>query len=156
MNQQIPALLHDHAGKRLQLIANSYKQLTGHDLIAPGSDIASAMWELPQVILAHGTEADPIFFYGNRRALELFELTPSQIIRMPSRLSAEPLLREAREKLLQRVAQHGFIDDYEGVRISSSGKRFKIKRATVWNLIDEQGHVHGQAATFSQWERLGH
>ncbi|MBU2097622.1 MAG: MEKHLA domain-containing protein [Gammaproteobacteria bacterium] len=154
MSAQCPALLCDHAGSRLPLIVDSYQQLTGHDLIVPGSDVTSALWELPQVILAHGIEADPIFFYGNRLALELFELTPSQIIQMPSRLSAEPLERTAREHLLQRVTQHGFIDDYEGVRVSSSGKRFMIRQATVWNLIDAQGQLHGQAATFGNWEFL--
>jgi PAS domain-containing protein len=139
---------------RLQLIADSYRRLTGRALIADGSDPIAALWSLPQVVLAHGTESDPVFFYGNRKALELFELTPEQIIRMPSRLSAEPLQREAREELLLRVAQHGFIDDYEGIRVSSSGKRFRIKQATVWNLIDHQGKLHGQAATFAEWETL--
>lgn len=143
-----------HAGARLSLIVDSYQRLTGRHLIVPDSDVAAALWALPQVILAHGTESDAIFFYGNRMALELFELTPSQIIQMPSRLSAEPLQREAREELLQRVTQHGFIDDYEGVRVSSSGKRFLIKHATVWNLIDAHGQRHGQAATFSDWQIL--
>jgi PAS domain-containing protein len=139
---------------RLQLIADSYQRLTGRSLLAEGSDPITALWSLPQVVLAHGTESDPVFFYGNRKALELFELTPEQIIRMPSRLSAEPLQREAREELLLRVTQHGFIDDYEGIRVSSSGKRFRIKQATVWNLIDDQGKLHGQAATFAEWETL--
>lgn len=143
-----------HLDARLPLIVDSYKRLTGQDLFPSGSDIASALWELPQVILAHGTQADPIFFYGNRMALELFELTPSQIIQMPSRLSAELMEREAREKFLQRVTQNGFIDDYEGVRVSSSGKRFMIKQATVWNLIDRDGQLHGQAATFCEWAML--
>ncbi|MDO8907014.1 MAG: MEKHLA domain-containing protein [Pseudohongiella sp.] len=154
MNKTCPLLLVSQAGERLKLIADSYRRLTGRALIADGSDSESALWSLPQVVLAHGTESDPVFFYGNRMALELFELTPDQITRMPSRLSAEPLQREAREKLLQRVAQHGFIDDYEGIRVSSTGKRFRIKQATVWNLIDEHGLAHGQAATFGEWEIL--
>lgn len=149
-----PALLRTHGGTRLALIAESYQRLTGKALIAAGSDPASALWSLPQVVLAHSTEDDPIFFFGNRQALELFELTAEQVIAMPSRLSAEPMLREARESLLQRVTRHGYIDDYEGIRISSSGKRFVIKAATVWNLIDEHGTNHGQAATFSQWQML--
>ena len=147
-----PAQLVLHAGTRLHLISDSYFRLTGKTLIAAGSNPADALWDLPQIVLAHGTENDPLFFYGNRMALKLFELTPEQIIGMPSRLSAEPLLREARETLLQRVAQRGFIDDYEGIRISSTGKRFRIKQATVWNLTDAGGLLHGQAATFGEWE----
>lgn len=153
-DQQCPTLLSTQAGNRLVLITQSYRRLTGRNLVPPDQAPDSALWVLPAAVLAHGTEDDPVFFYGNRLALQLFELTPAQIISMPSRLSAEPLLREAREVLLQRVAKDGFIDDYHGVRISSTGKRFRIKAATVWNLIDEHGLTHGQAATFSQWEFL--
>ncbi len=73
---------------------------------------------------------------------------------MPSRLSTEPMLREERQTLLDRVARAGFIDDYSGIRISATGRRFRIEQATVWTLIDEQGAVHGQAATFDRWVDL--
>jgi hypothetical protein len=56
--------------------------------------------------------------------------------------------------LLATVNQHGFIDDYRGVRISKSGRRFMIEQATVWNLLDENGAPYGQAASFSQWEYI--
>jgi hypothetical protein len=103
------------------------------------------------VIVAHGSGPDPVFFYGNPAALRLFEATFAQFTAMPSRLSAEPVLREERERLLARVRAHGFIDDYSGVRVSLSGRRFRIARATVWNLADATGEVHGQAATFTEW-----
>ncbi len=144
-----PALLCNHAGARLSLIAESFARLLGRPLITEGPDPAQSLWTLPRVILAHGTEADPLFFYGNRLALELFELSPEQLIAMPSRLSAEPLRREERARLLARVAENGFIDDYSGIRVSSSGKRFRIHDAVVWNLLDARGHLHGQAATFA-------
>ncbi len=144
-----PALLRDHAGDRLALIAASYARLLGRSLLAAGVDPIESLWSLPAVILAHGTESDPLFFYGNRLALDLFELTPEQIIVMPSRLSAEPLGREERACLLARVAENGFIDDYSGLRVSSTGRRFRIENAVVWNLLDEHGQLHGQAATFA-------
>jgi predicted DNA-binding protein (UPF0251 family) len=53
--------------------------------------------------------------------------------------------------LLERVAAQGFIDDYTGVRIAKSGRRFRIQRATVWNLVDSSGRRVGQAATFADW-----
>ena len=56
--------------------------------------------------------------------------------------------------MLERVSRDGFIDDYAGVRISASGKRFRIERAVVWNLVDPAGGHHGQAATFSHWQPL--
>jgi hypothetical protein len=133
---------------RLELIASSYQRLTGRQLAPPADHLALALWIAPRVIVAHGTEADPIFFFGNRAALDQFEMSFDQFAAMPSRLSAEPMLREERKAMLERVARDGFIDDIAGIRISATGRRFHIERATVWNLIDEHGSVHGQAATF--------
>ena len=91
-----------------------------------------------------------MFSYGNRAALQLFDATREQFTAMPSRLSAEPMLREERERLLSRVRAHGYIDDHSGVRVSLTGRRFRIERAIVWNLVDERGVRRGQAATFSE------
>ncbi len=52
------------------------------------------------------------------------------------------------------VTRYGFIDDYAGVRIARTGRRFRIRQATVWNLFDEHGQRCGQAATFARWEFL--
>jgi hypothetical protein len=56
--------------------------------------------------------------------------------------------------MLMRVKTQGFIDDYQGVRISQHGRRFTIDRATVWNLWDADNKPCGQAATFRQWRFL--
>lgn len=139
------------------LIARSYQRLVGRPLVegldADGDDavIEATLDGTPAVIVAHGTEPDPVFFYGNHAALQLFEATREQFTAMPSRLSAEPMLREERERLLSRVRNQGYIDDYSGVRISLGGRRFRIERATVWNLVDAKGERHGQAAAFSEW-----
>jgi hypothetical protein len=66
-------------------------------------------------------------------------------------LSAEPLNREERQRLLDAVSKRGYIDDYAGVRVSRTGRRFQIAAATVWNVMDENGQRHGQAATFERW-----
>jgi len=107
-----------------------------------------ALWNAPRAIVAHGTEADPVFFYGNRLALQLFEMSFDEFARLPSRLSAEPLAREERALLLDRVSRQGYVDGYSGMRIAKSGKRFMIADGTVWNLADEQGKHQGQAAVF--------
>lgn len=73
---------------------------------------------------------------------------------LPSRHSAEPASREERARLLAQVSNHGYIDNYAGVRISSSGRRFLIEDAVVWNLIDDRGSYHGQAAVFDKWSYL--
>jgi hypothetical protein len=144
-----------HAGTRVAVILDSFRRLTGQALIEPSADPARALWRAGCVVLAHGNEADPIFFYGNRRALDLFELRAADLLRRPSRLSAEALLREERAALLERVQRDGYIVDYCGVRIASSGRRFRIERAIVWTLLDERGSNLGQAATFSEWTPLG-
>lgn len=137
---------------RLRRIVESYQRLTGQPLFAgvpAGADeLRTALWEAPRAIVAHGTEADPIFFYGNRRALELFEMSFEEFTRLPSRLSAEAVAQDARMELLKTVARQGYVDGYVGMRIAKSGKRFMIGDCTVWNLLDEAGTYHGQAAVF--------
>ena len=100
-------------------------------------------------VLSHDTAADPCFTYANLAAQTQFEISWSEIVGLPSRLSAEPLAQGERESLLARVATQGYIDDYSGVRIARSGKRFMIQNAAVWNLINPDGLVLGQAACFA-------
>lgn len=137
------------AERRIAAVAASFERLLGRPLVDPCDDAVTAMWLAPQVIVAHGVEADPIFFFGNRAALACFETDLPAFLAMPSRLSAEAPLREERQALLNRVAAHGFIDDYAGVRISAKGRRFMIEQAVVWTVTDEAGVSIGQAATFA-------
>ncbi|MDB5724938.1 MAG: hypothetical protein JWQ16_1692 [Novosphingobium sp.] len=146
----VPAAYSDAAIEaRIALIAESFARLLGRALVIAGDDVVAALWQAPQAIVAHGTEDDPLFFFGNRAALQKFETTVDQFIGMPSRLSAEAPQRSERQALLERVTSDGFIDDYAGIRISALGNRFPIHDAIVWNLIDPQGLRHGQAATFA-------
>ena len=149
-----PLLASPEMRARLELIAASYRRLTGRELVPAVGDSAQALWDAPRVILAHGTEPDPIFFFGNRAALERFGMTLEAFVAMPSRLSAEPLHQGERQALLDRVIRHGFIDDYSGNRIAADGRRFRVEDASVWNLIDAGGVVHGQGATFDRWTDL--
>jgi hypothetical protein len=140
-----------------RLLRNSFHRLTGRELIeraVPASDVGRTLYEAPFAVLAHGTGPDPTFIYGNRTALALFEVEWRELVTLPSRLSAEPVCQMERARLLEQVTAHGFIDDYSGVRISKTGRRFLIRRATVWNLIDETGTYHGQGAMFREWQRL--
>lgn len=139
-----------------RLIIDSHACVVGRPLLERGAlpDPWTALWLAPKAIVAHGIQADPVFCYGNHMALELFELDFAAFTALPSRFSAEPMAREERAILLERVSRFGFIDDYAGIRISSTGKRFRIERATVWNLVDEAGLYRGQAAAFSDWTRL--
>lgn len=137
-------------------LVGSHRRLTGRALLpdGPAAEVARALYHAPFVVLSHDTGDDPRFTYANLAAQELFELPWPEIVGLPSRFSAEPLAREERQRLLERVARDGYIDDYSGVRIAKSGRRFMIRRATVWNLTDAQGNKTGQAATFSDWDTL--
>ncbi len=144
-------------GAHVALLVASLLRWTGRALIppeVPAEGRARWVFEAPFAVLSHGTGVDPFFTYGNRCALALFEVDWEQLRAMPSRLSAEPLARAERERLLAQVTANGFIDDYQGVRISRRGRRFLIRRATVWNLSDEDGAYRGQAATFANWQPL--
>jgi len=138
-------------------IVQCYQQLLGKELISPvGTDeeVARRLFEAPFVVVAHGTEADPLLNYGNQQALALWKATPDQLLGMPSRLTAEPMEREERAQMLEQTTRQGYIDDYRGVRISLSGQRFLIEQAVVWNLKDAAGNPAGQAATFADWTPL--
>jgi hypothetical protein len=138
--------------ERLRRIAASYQRQTGRPLIEQAPTDANALhraiWSAPIAIVAHGTEADPVFFYGNEYALRCFEMNFGEFTHLPSRLSAEPVAQESREKALRKVAEQGYIDGYSGMRIAKSGRRFMITECTIWNLADAKGVHHGQAAVF--------
>jgi hypothetical protein len=139
------------------LLRRSLRELGGRALVEDDlteADAARQLFHAPFVLLSHDRAPDPILTYGNLRALELFELTWPELTAMPSRLTAEAQHLWERARLLAQVAARGFIDDYSGIRISSKGRRFRIERATVWNLTGEDGDPCGQAATFSEWEFL--
>lgn len=139
------------------LIADSHLRLLGYALLPGGdgpADLARRLYHAPFVVLAHDAADDPVFFYANLTAQRLFELAWPDIVRLPSRYSAEALAREERQRLLDRVASQGYIDDYAGVRVSATGKRFQVAGARVWNLLDAAGRRVGQAAAFSAWTPL--
>lgn len=138
------------------VLLDSYRALMQRDLLHPASpsEIGRTLYEAPMVVLAHDTAADPVFFYGNLAAQQLFEMNWDELVCLPSRFSAEPVAREERQRLLGLVARQGYIDNYAGIRIAKSGKRFRIEQATVWNLLGPSGLVVGQAAAFDRWVPL--
>jgi len=140
-----------------QRLLDSFHHWTGRELIGrSGSmeDRAHALFEAPFVVVSHGTDPDPILNYGNQAALDLWEMGWEQFTQTPSRHTAQPLNQEERAAMLRIAGQQGYFEGYRGVRIASTGRRFLVEDATVWNVLDPSGRCIGQAATFGHWSFL--
>lgn len=141
------------------LLLGSYRSLVGRPLVddAAGEEEPTATWlyrNAPFCLLAHDGGADPRFIYANAAAQRCFGYGWDEFTRLPSRLSAEAPDRSERQRFLDAVARNGFIDDYRGIRVAKSGRRFWIERAVVWELLDPHGARHGQAAMFRSWRDM--
>ncbi len=142
--------------KHIQLLLNSYEKLLNKKLIErvdPKFDLKTIN-DADFIVVSHGAQLDPIFNYANKLALKLWEMDIETFVSLPSKYSAEPTERKIREKLLLATKSKGYYDQYKGVRVSSTGKRFEISNVTVWNLYDEHNHYYGQAATFRDIKKL--
>jgi PAS domain S-box-containing protein len=132
------------------LLSTSYTHFFGELLVPstmarPGDASRWLYEDAPFAVLAHNTDADPIFVYGNLAAQTRFGYSWIELTNLRSRYSAEMPDREERQQLLERVQRDGCAKDYRGIRISKSGSRFMIEEAVLWQLVDAQGAVHGQA-----------
>jgi hypothetical protein len=140
-----------------QIILNSYQKLLGKDLINREITVekqAEILFFSPFAVFSHGNQPDPIYNYGNKIGLELWERNWNELVTMPSRLSASPVNRLQRQQSLDQASQQGYIDNYQGIRVSKTGKKYQVKNLTLWNLTDQNNQYCGQAATFSQWDLL--
>ncbi|BAQ61511.1 hypothetical protein GM3708_1917 [Geminocystis sp. NIES-3708] len=141
-----------------QIILNSYEKLLRKPLIERNNHEklteAKNLFYADFVVLSHNNNSDPIYNYGNQKALNLWEMSWEELIKTPSKNTTQPISREERDGLLKEANLKGYISNYGGVRISSTGKRYYIKDIILWNLTDNEGKFCGQAATFSQWEQL--
>lgn len=152
-----PEPLRERWAVQAQALLGSFSARTGKELINRSGDPredAKRLFDAPFVVVSHGVEPDPILNYGNAAALNLWEMSPETLIATPSRLTAEPTSREARERILADTARKGFITGYAGVRISAAGRRFRICDVTIWNVTDDDGRLLGQGATFARWTML--
>lgn len=143
------AVMEASAGARLGLLAASFQRLTGRPL-TPDGDV----WGAAGAILAHDTHNPPRFIFGNARALDLFRMPAADFLGRPSHTSAEPAHREERARMFAKLEAHDVVTGYAGVRIAADGTRFLIEDAVIWNLLDEHGQRHGQAAWFARWTAL--
>jgi hypothetical protein len=131
-----------------RVLEESFERLTGAALGDP--------WTLAKPLVSHGTEPDPIFRYANPAALALWEMDWDSFTKLPSRHSAQddPAIQTDRSTYLAQAAAKGWVSDYQGIRISATGRRFAISQTILWTVTDLSGRRHGQAALIGQVERL--
>ena len=145
--------------QHIKLLLYSFHHWTGNNLIPITNyqsplEIANLLFNANLVVVSHGTQADPILNYGNQKALDLWKMDWHTFISTPSRYTAEVMERSEREQLLVQAKSQGYISNYRGIRIASTGDRFYIDQAIIWNVVDEEGKLWGQAATFQDWEAI--
>ncbi len=153
----MPALMGDSSNDSLiaQAILDSHAARVGSELIERTGDAVSdaeALFTLNAVILSHDGGDDPHFVYANQAAAELWRMPVSELIGMPSRLSAPPEHQAARASMLKDAAGSGVLTGYAGERMAQDGTRFMIEDATLWTVDYPQGP--GQAVVFTKWTEL--
>lgn len=139
--------------RQTQLLLNSYRYWTG-ELLIP--ETVQDLMSFSDAVASHIASDDPQFNYANHAALALFKMRDDEFLGLPSRYSAEPMLREQRAAFLAEVTANGFVQNYSGVRIAKDGSRFLIEQATVWNVVDiaQPENVLGQAVVIKKWKPI--
>lgn len=143
----------DFLQRQTQLLLNSYRYWTGEPLLP---ETEQDLMCFSDAVASHIASDDPQFNYANQAALALFKMRDDEFLGLPSRYSAEPMLREQRASFLAEVTANGFVQNYSGVRIAKDGSRFLIEQATVWNVVDiaQPENVLGQAVVIKKWKPI--
>ncbi len=145
--------------QRTQLILSSFEHWLGRSLFenfgitevkTSRIEVSQQLFEADFIVVAHGTEINPILNYGNQKALDIWELTWPEFTQTPSRQTAEAIEQQERDRLLAKTSEKGY-SRFSTIRITNTGKRFKINNGIVWNVIDDQQTYQGQAAVYSDF-----
>ncbi len=149
LNSETVRLAHD--------IASSYNRAFKKQLVSSksfsnrSSTFSQELFIMNAPVLAHDISNDPLFIYANSAALNLWKLSWSEMIGMPSRLSAPADQVEDRLLHIKKAFTEDFLQLNGTVRVDRLGRKFFIKNVRIWTIFNNQGSVSGQAATFSSW-----
>ena len=131
-----------------RLLEASYRTVVGRDLrIDAGGDL----YDAPAALLMHGNEADPVFCYANRTAQGLWGLTWDEFIRLPSRLSAEPLVVQPSATDCWRACAPMASSTTTTDCGSQGTARASASRGRWCGWRWSTNATHGQAALFRDW-----
>lgn len=131
-------------------ILRSYRKWAGEDLIEADDEDARAraLFDAPIAVLAHDRQDDPLCIYANAAALAAFELRIEDAPAFPTRQTAEPDARAERSVALAGADEAGLVRGYSGIRVSTTGRRFRLNDGRIWTVLDDDGERVGQAAAF--------
>lgn len=148
----MPAWTDDELRTRAGWILRSYRKWAGEDLVETAGDDeearAQALFDAPLAVLAHDRRDDPLCIYANAAALAAFELPIEDAPSFPTRRTAEPEARAERSVALAGADEAGLVRGYSGIRVSTSGRRFRLHDGRIWTVLDDDGRRIGQAAAF--------
>ena len=153
-------IMHNHGCYLIE----SYNKLTGKELIDTElynknkQEATKEMFlNMNRIVLSHGIQQDtngPILNYANSAGLKLFAASWDELTTMPSRYTADTEMdRELRQQFMNEVTKNGIVNNYSGIRIGLNKVKFRIKQASVWNVIIDNNFI-GQAATFDSYDFL--
>jgi MEKHLA domain len=153
----LPAPENNYQREHVLILLNNFKRWTDRDLMAEYEfsmdTLGEQVFNADFYLLSHDRSANPILTYGNQQALDLWEVSWAELTTMYSQATAKPIDRQARAAMMEQVKRHNYLDGYSGVRISKTGKEFKILDGVIWNLFRDNGEAYGQAAWFRSIER---
>jgi hypothetical protein len=152
-----PDIDRNNRSDHLEIVLDNLNRWTGYDLMKEygfsRSSLAAQIFNADFYLLSHNSDPDPILNYGNNRVLELWEVSWSELTGMYSRETAKSIDRADRAAIMEQVKLQNYISGYNGIRVSKTGKEFKILDVTIWNLFTDRDEPYGQAAWFKSIER---
>ena len=96
----------------IRWLLDSYALWLKRELVDRGGSLdeqSRRLFLAPFVVVSHAESGDPILNYGNRQALDLWEMTWAEFTATPSRLTAEPMNRDGTgADAPSGNGQHGF------------------------------------------------
>lgn len=134
-------------------ILDSFRRHLGRDLVErsgnPAED-ARRLFDAPFAVLAHDTSPTPRLDWANLAAARAFDATPESLLGRPSADTAPADAVADRRALFDVLSRQGVVTGYSGIRISLTGRRFRIEGVSIFELIDEDGRSLGHAAVIER------
>jgi MEKHLA domain len=151
-----PSASNNYYREHISIVLENLHRWTGRDLRQEyGFSLATLgeqVFHADFYLLSHNCDRDPLLNYGNHRVLELWEISWTELTQMHSRETAKSIDRASRSAVMQQVAAQNYVSGYSGIRVSKTGREFRILDVTIWNLFTIDGQPSGQAAWFKTYE----